>query len=117
MKNPIRISGTILAAVFFSALTAHAQSVPPEMDAWLKQAELGPYQASPENWDEVVRKAKEEGEVVVYSSSSRIAKVADAFMAIYPESKVTSFDLGSVQSVEKTVREQDAGLYNADIVT
>ncbi|UCH75712.1 MAG: ABC transporter substrate-binding protein, partial [Rhodospirillales bacterium] len=60
---------------------------------------------------------KEEGEVVVYSSSSRIAKVADAFMAIYPEIKVTSFDLGSVQSVEKTVREQDAGLYNADIVT
>lgn len=117
MKYPIRISGTILAAAFFSALAAHAQSVPPEMDAWLKQAGLGPYQASPENWDEVIRKAKEEGEVVVYSSSSRIAKVADAFMAIYPEIKVTSFDLGSVQSVEKTVREQDAGLYNADIVT
>jgi iron(III) transport system substrate-binding protein len=38
-------------------------------------------------------------------------------MAKYPEIKVTYFDLGSVQTVEKTVLEQDAGLYNADIVT
>ena len=91
--------------------------MPPEMDAWMKQAELGKYQKSPENWDEVIKKAKAEGEVVVYSSSSRIAKVAKSFMAIYPGIKVTSFDLGSVQTVEKTVREQKAGIYNADIVT
>ncbi len=90
---------------------------PPEMDAWLKEAKLGPYEESPQNWEEIERLAKEEGEVVVYSASSRIAKVADAFMAHYPEITVTYFDLGSVQTVEKTVLEQEAGLYNTDIVT
>jgi len=96
---------------------AEASKYPAEMDAWLKEAKLGPYEESPQNWDEIEAKAKEEGEVVVYSASSRIAKVADAFMAKYPEVKVTYFDLGSVQTVEKTVLEQDANLYNADIIT
>ncbi len=96
---------------------AEESKYPPEMDAWLKEAKLGPYEETPQNWDEIEANAKEEGEVVVYSASSRIAKVADAFMAKYPEIKVTYFDLGSVQTVEKTVLEQDAGLYNADIVT
>jgi iron(III) transport system substrate-binding protein len=96
---------------------ALAGAVPAEMDAWMKEAQLGPYQSSPEDWDAVIQKAKQEGEVIVYSSSSRIAKVADSFMAIYPEIKVTSFDLGSVQTVEKTVREQNANLFNADIIT
>lgn len=112
--------GTAIAALALTGLlpfAALAADVPAEMDAWLKKAELGPYQKSPENWAEIVRKAKAEGEVIVYSSSSRIAKVAKSFMAIYPEIKVTGHDLGSVQTVEKTVREQDANLFNADIVT
>jgi iron(III) transport system substrate-binding protein len=100
----------------FASADASAQSAP-ELDAWLKAAQLGPYDTGTEDWAEIERKAKAEGEVIVYSSSSRVAKVADAFMAIYPEIKITSHDLGSVQSVEKTVREQNAGLYNADIVT
>jgi iron(III) transport system substrate-binding protein len=54
--------------------------------------------------------------VVVYFSSSRISTIAEAFEDVYPEIKVTYFDLGSVQSVEKTVQEQEAGLYNADVV-
>ena len=55
--------------------------------------------------------------MVVYSSSSRVANVAPEFEKKYPGIKVTYFDLGSVKSVEKTVGEQDAGLYNADIIT
>jgi len=88
----------------------------PEMDAWLKEAELGPYEGT-QDWTEIEAKAREEGEVIVYSSSSRIAKVAEAFEATYPGIKVTYYDLGSVQSVEKTIQEQEAGLYNADIIT
>ncbi len=90
---------------------------PPEMEEWLKAAKLGPYEESPQNWAEIEKLAQEEGEVVVYSASSRIAKVAPEFEKKYPGIKVTYFDLGSVQSVKKTVGEQDAGLYNADIVT
>jgi iron(III) transport system substrate-binding protein len=94
-----------------------AVEYPPEMDAWLQDAKLGPYEESPQNWDEIEQLAKEEGEVVVYSASSRIANVADAFMEKYPEITVTYFDLGSVQTVEKTALEQDADLYNADVIT
>jgi iron(III) transport system substrate-binding protein len=90
---------------------------PPEMEQWLQAAKLGPYEDSPQDWAEIERLAKQEGRVVVYSSSSRIANVAEAFEATYPEIKLEGYDLGSVQTLEKTIREQEAGVYNADIVT
>jgi iron(III) transport system substrate-binding protein len=87
------------------------------MEEWLKAAKLGPYEDSPQDWAEIERLAKQEGRVVVYSSSSRIANVAESFEATYPEIKFEGYDLGSVQTLEKTIREQDAGVYNADIIT
>ena len=89
---------------------------PPEMDAWMQTAKLGPYEGT-QDWDEIIRLAKEEGEVVVYSSSSRIATVASLFQEEYPEITVTYFDLGSVGTVEKTISEQEANLFNADLIT
>ena len=90
---------------------------PPEMEEWLKEAKLGPHEESPQDWEEIERLAKEEGEVVVYSASSRVADYGAAFEKKYPEIEVTGYDLGSVKTVEKTIREQEAGLYNADIIT
>jgi iron(III) transport system substrate-binding protein len=90
---------------------------PAEMEAWLKAAKLGAYAETPQNWAEIEKLAKQEGEVIIYSASSRMAKVAKTFNIDFPEIKVTSFDLGSVKSIEKTVREQDANLFNADLVT
>jgi len=89
---------------------------PPEMDTWLQEAKLGPYEGT-QDWDEIERLASQEGEVVVYSSSSRVATVGSLFEAEYPGITVTYFDLGSVGAVEKTISEQDAGLFNADVVT
>ncbi|PID59602.1 iron ABC transporter substrate-binding protein [candidate division KSB3 bacterium] len=106
-----------LAIVLVLAGGVAAEEYPPEMDAWLQAAKLGPYEESPQNWAEIEKLAKEEGEVVIYSASSRIAKVAPEFEKKYPGIKVTSFDLGSVKTIEKTVGEQEAGLYNADIIT
>ena len=63
------------------------------MEAWLKAAKLGPYDKD-ENWKEIVAKAKAEGEVVVYTSSGRIAKLVKPFAKIHPEIKVTVHDLG-----------------------
>ncbi len=112
----IAFGGLLLFLGGEQEVTAQAQ-YPPEMKQWLKGAKLGLYEESPQNWSEILREAKKEGEVVVYSSSSRIAKVAPEFEKKYPGIKVTYFDLGSVKTVEKTVREQDAGLFNADIIT
>ena len=115
----LRLPAFLATAIFtlFAVAVANAGSnVPPEMDAWLKAAKLGPYDKD-ENWDDIVAGAKAEGEVVVYSSSGRIAKLVKPFNAKYPEIKLTVHDLGSVKSVEKTIREQDANIFNADIVT
>jgi iron(III) transport system substrate-binding protein len=94
-----------------------AQDMSPELSAWLQANKLGSHSNGAEDWDDIVAKAREEGEVIVYSSSGRIAKLVDDFNAHYPEITLTLFDLGSVKTVEKTVREQDAGIFNVDIVT
>ena len=108
----------VLVAGLLTATSAPATAapVPPEMDAWLKAAKLGPYDTGKENWAEIVKKAKAEGEVVVYSSSSRIAKIAKSFNALYPEIKVKGFDLGSAKTVEKAIREMEAEVYNVDVI-
>ena len=114
----IFVASTVLtSATAFDAFGASKSAPPPEMDAWLKSAKLGPYDKGTEDWKAIVKRAEKEGQVVVYSSSSRVAKVAKSFMDRFPKIKVKSFDLGSIQSIEKTIREQQAGLFNADIVT
>ncbi len=93
-----------------------AEPITPAMDAWMKAAKLGPYDKGKEDWAAIVAKAKKEGEVVVYSSSSRIAKIAKSFKALYPEITVKGFDLGSAKTVEKAVREMEAEVYNVDVI-
>lgn len=88
----------------------------PEMDTWAQDAQLGKYEKK-QDWDEITALAKEEGEVIIYSASSRMAAVGESFSKMYPEIKVTSHDLGSVKTFEKTVGEQEAGIFNADIIT
>jgi len=98
-------------------IAAKQPAPPPEMDAWMKLAKLGPYDAKPQDWAQIEAAAKKEGEVIIYSASSRMAKVAKSFMEKYPGIKAVSYDLGSVKTIEKTVREQDAGLFKTDIIT
>jgi iron(III) transport system substrate-binding protein len=97
------------------ASPALAQQADPKWDSWLQKSQLGPYQKN-ENWDEVVTNAKKEGEVVVYSSSGTMLKVAEDFAKFYPEIKVKAYDLGSEKTIEKVVREHQAGVYAADVI-
>jgi len=108
-----------MAFIVLSAVSPllHAQEISPELDTWLKANKLGSYADGNENWDDIVAKARQEGEVVVYSSSGRIAKLVDSFNALYPEITLTLFDLGSVKTIEKAIREQDASIHNVDIIT
>ncbi len=111
------ISTLVLVGIVGVCTAAKQPPPPPEMDGWLKSAKLGPYDTKPQDWAEIKKKADEEGEVIIYSASSRMAKVAKKFMEKYPAIKVTSYDLGSVKTIEKTIREQNANLYTADIIT
>ena len=58
----------------------------------------------------------EGGEVTLYSISSRCGKVAEAFMAKYPEIECTAFDISTNELLEKVTREHEAGQYVADVV-
>lgn len=112
------VAGTATAALLSAAATfASAQDISAELEAWLQKNALGSHAMMEEDWDDIVAKATEEGEVVVYSSSGRIAKLVDHFQALYPGITLTLFDLGSVKTIEKTVREQDAGIFGVDVIT
>ena len=66
--------------------------------------------------EELYEKAKEEGKVTIYSISSRIPKVAAAFMEKYPGIEVEFFDISTNELLEKVTREYDAGQHVADVV-
>ena len=66
------------------SLGAFAQTYPQDVDAWLKEVGLGPYAPEVEDWDAIYEKAKQEGRVVIYTSSSRTIQIKDEFEALYP---------------------------------
>lgn len=65
--------------------------------------------------DELVARAKEEGKVVVYATSSRIAKAASAFTALYGI-EVESSNLKDFELIEKVAKEAQAGVVGSDFV-
>jgi len=121
MRVQHKILAVLITLIFIGAagvsIAATQPPPPPEMDAWLKASKLGSYDTTPQNWAEIEKMANEEGNLTIYSASSRMAKVGKKFMEKYPAIKVTSYDLGSVKTIEKTIREQNAGMYSADIIT
>ena len=67
--------------------------------------------------DELYEKAKtEDPTIVVYCTTSKLSKVADAFMAEYPGLTVEVNDLDAGESITKLVTEVDAGNVLCDVV-
>ncbi len=69
-----------------------------------------------ETVDELYEAAKKEGEVVIYSISSRMEKVLPEFEAAYPGVKLVPYDISTDELLEKITREYTAGIRTADIV-
>lgn len=57
-----------------------------------------------------------EGEVTVYSFTSRIARVEAAFEAAYPGIDFKGFDISSTEQIARLTAEAQAGVTNADVV-
>ena len=117
----IRSLALILLALLVGASVgapqlASAAKMPPEADAWLKQVQIGPYQPSRVDWNQVYEAAKREGKVVIYTSSSRTISLKQEFESLYPGVILEVYELGSTGSIEKVEREQQAGIYNADVL-
>lgn len=66
--------------------------------------------------DELVARAQEEGRVVVYSFTSRIATIEEEFEAAYPGIDVVATDISSTEQITRLASEHQAGSATADVV-
>ncbi|HOO39271.1 MAG TPA: ABC transporter substrate-binding protein [Deltaproteobacteria bacterium] len=72
--------------------------------------------AEPFNEEALYEAAKKEGEVNIYSYSSRVFKFGKTFEEKYPGIKVNGFDMDSPEIVTKVLAEQAAKNYVADVI-
>ena len=98
-----------IGLAFASIGTVHAD------EAWQKKAGVGKYAPAQQNWDAIEAAAREEGEVVIYSVSSRIAKLVDGFKERYGID-IIGYDIASDLQLEKLSREHRAGVHSVDVL-
>ena len=84
-------------------------------DQWLRENQLGPYYSETQDWAAIEAAAKEEGSVIIYANSSKIAKAADIWNELYPDIKIEGYDLGGDDVLAKTLGEQQARLFVGDV--
>jgi iron(III) transport system substrate-binding protein len=65
--------------------------------------------------EQLVEEAKKEKKVVVYSFTSRIARVETAFEAAYPGVDLVAVDINSTQQIARVKAEQQARNYQVDV--
>jgi iron(III) transport system substrate-binding protein len=82
-------------------------------EEWAKENHLGPWAPETEDWAAIEAAAKEEGEVVVYSNSSKIEKLIEPWSALYPEIKLSGGDTDDI--AVKMNAEQEAGNVVGDV--
>jgi iron(III) transport system substrate-binding protein len=71
--------------------------------------------AQEQNWDEIIAKAKEEGVVVSYGTSSRVSKVEDVMLSEYGIS-IKHAKMSDMEITERIIREQEAGVFEVDFI-
>lgn len=84
--------------------------------AWAKAAELGPYAPAKQDWAAIEVAAKKEGKVVLYSNSSRWPDIKKTFEEAYPGITLEGYDISTVELITKLQKEQQAGVYTADVI-
>jgi len=87
----------------------------PEVDKWLKAAELGPYAPAKQDWAAIEAAAKKEGKVVVYSNTSKVADIVPLFQKKYPGVTIEAPDIGGDEVLLKTREEQKAKNFYGDV--
>jgi iron(III) transport system substrate-binding protein len=65
--------------------------------------------------EQLYAEARKEGKVVVYSFTSRIARVETAFEAAYPGVDLVAVDINSTQQIARIKAEQQARNYQVDV--
>ena len=116
MHIPRTVLTASIAGLFALAGAVQAQ-LPPHIDQWLQEHRVGPHQDETVDYDALCAAAQEEGRVVVYASSSRgPASLGEGFHDMCPGIEVEWNTLGTTQTIERLIREQQAGVQNVDVV-
>lgn len=112
MKTFLKVTSLSLAALLLASCagTSEADGETSAVDANEQNSEFADM-----SHDELVAAAEEEGEVVVYAFTSRIATVAEEFEAAYPEIDIVAHDISSSEQIERLRSEHDAGAETADV--
>ena len=71
--------------------------------------------ASAEPPADLIAAAEAEGQVVVYSFTSRVFRVETAFEAAYPNIDLVPFDISSTEQIARITAELGAGIQSADV--
>ncbi|MEC0238315.1 extracellular solute-binding protein [Paenibacillus dokdonensis] len=72
--------------------------------------------ANNETVEALYEQAKQEGKLIVYSTSGRANDAAETFMKQYPGIKVEVSKVKSDEMMDKVSKEQDAGQFNPDVI-
>ena len=106
----------VVVLMILALLAINTVAYASDFDEWLETSQLGPYAPEHEDWDAVYEAAKNEGKVVIYTSTSRIFDAAQSFEKAYPGIAVEAYNLSGVEIYEKIEREHAAQIQNADVV-
>ena len=117
MRKLIFLLGFFLLtmSVFAGGSSEAAAGGDNDLDAWLKSAQLGEYTPAEDDWAAIEKAAKEEGELVVYSNSSKVYEICRGFYDKYGIKAIPN-DIGTGDMFEKLTRLQESGVYDVDIV-
>ncbi len=109
------LSVFLLLSVSALFATGTQEKATSKIKQWEKAAQLGEFRPAKDDWAAIEKAAKEEGDVVVYSNSSRVTKFCRSFTEKYGI-KAEGYSFKTPNLIEKLRREQDAGVFNADVV-
>jgi iron(III) transport system substrate-binding protein len=110
----------VLLAICFLMGTfnvAQGKKLPADVEKWLKKNKIGPYQEDKVDYKALYKAAKKEEKVVMYASTSRGPKsLALGFYNKYPGIKVEWNTISVSGIMSRIIKEQKAGIYNADLI-
>jgi iron(III) transport system substrate-binding protein len=84
-----------------------------EAEEWARANGVGPWTPETEDWAAIEEAARAEGKVVVYSNSSKIAKLIEPFQEMYPGIELAGADTDDIHV--KMSSEQTAGNVVGDV--
>lgn len=105
----------ILGLMAGLAIAMPTMAIAESADEWQARAQLGAHAPEVQDWDAIEAAAREEGQVIIYSTSSRIFSLVDEFKERYGV-EIIGHDIASAEQLEKFRREHEAGIYAVDII-